>query len=173
MKTLFLLVTTILITACSSNPRKPLYTMDDKSRPTWADSSTPRFEKGKNFNYVGVYETTKTKNTNMNAVKKASELKAWEEISKHVSTQVSQLAGLKTNSDSETNDMSASEELKDNVQQATKSMFNKAHVSGRWYIVYKADENGETVKTVEYFTVIQIHKNDFMKAVKKVTEAKK
>ncbi|TNF32082.1 MAG: hypothetical protein EP319_00425, partial [Deltaproteobacteria bacterium] len=67
MKTSLVFLTFLLITlsACSSGPSVK-YTMDDTERPKWARTNAGFYEEGKDIVFVGIFETRRTSDLNMN-----------------------------------------------------------------------------------------------------------
>jgi hypothetical protein len=167
MKKLILISMLLVFASCSSSPlKKEVSTMDGISRPDWATEQQGFIQGKEEIHFLGVYEIEKTRNLNMNSVKKASELKGWEEASKKMIVEYENEAII------ENQGMESKEELWDRSRLATKALMKNASVSGRWYRVTEEEHNDDTLQKVQYFTKITIKNNDFLKAVKSMNRKK-
>lgn len=160
MKLFLLSMIAFSLVSCASH-FKELYTMDDKAQPQWADEAKVFTQSENLINIVGFITVDKTRKTNMNSVKKASEIKAWEELTKYVNTTGTSEAELKNETDQDATDMSGKEILSSTTKITSEALMKKARVTDRWYRVVEEElTDGEKVQKVEYFTKLEITKRD-------------
>jgi hypothetical protein len=158
MKKTLLILSMLMLGSCASY--NTLYTMDDTSRPNWASEEKASFEDDGKLNFIGVYKVVKTEDLNMNSVKKASELDAWEEVSKEVSNVVY------AESEKTSTGLKSEESLNSTTKTITHSLIENAKINGRWYrVIERASDDGMKVM-LEYYTKISIDKKDFLSKAK-------
>jgi hypothetical protein len=140
--------------SCSSSQRV-VSTMNDSSRPSWAREDVGSFEEDDQIHFIGVFEIKKSESLNMNSVKKASEMKAWDEISKKVSTQYESETTLVSTG------MNSEEEISEKSKLVTNNILKNTGVSGRWFQVREESINDLEISNVQYFTKISIKRSQF------------
>jgi len=154
-----IILSSLLSFLCScAGGYKTIYTMEEKSRPDWASEDTAYAEESDQLHFIGMYEVEHTKDINMNAVKKASELKAWDEVSKKI------MSNFEGDAKLDSGDFTGAGSIQDKSQLVTKSLMKNATMNGRWYRVIEIEKKDEPMQLIQYFTRISIAKRDFKAA---------
>ena len=141
----------LTLVSCGSAERQ-VYTMEDKDRPEWATEAQPNKIEANKVSFVGVFKTRKTASTNMNAVMKASKVQAMSQVASLVRSSFNEDTGLSMEGISEPSDIESFSRL---VSQAT---LKNLRTTGRWYEVVEEEINDEDVKSIRYFTKVEISK---------------
>ena len=150
---LTLFTTFLILTSCASRV-KQVYTMDDQERPSWASEATSFLDNGDYYSFIGTYSIQASSSLNLNMVRKASEMKAWEELSKHITGEFNSSSALKSSG------LFAEEEIEQRSKFKTQALVHKARVQGRWYqIVKKESETGDYFE-IQYYTKLTIKRKD-------------
>lgn len=139
--------------SCAS-PIQEVYKMDDQDRPSWASEGMSFIKEGDRISFVGLYSTRASSDLNLNMARKISEMKAWEELSKHVKGEFQSETQLAANG------LTSDEEIETSSKLSTKALIRKARVRGRWYRILRRESETGDFFEIQYFTKISLKRKE-------------
>lgn len=153
-----MLITSVL-TSCSSG-RSVKYTMNDTDRPKWAREDVGFYEDGRDLVFVGIFETKRSSDLNMNAVRKASDMKVWDQVSLKIKSDYAADVGMSLE------DLRGDEKFNNTSRVSTQAVMENTGIAGRWYHVIEDQVDDEEFELIQHFSTVRIPRTKFMKLVR-------